>query len=73
MFYTRKEFTMVRTTVVRRVLLLISVLVLLSDSQAESASAGNNVWTSIGPEGGKVTAFAIDPMTPTNVYAGLID
>jgi hypothetical protein len=46
---------MLHTTVVRRVLLLlISALVLLSNGHAASASAENNIWTSIGPEGGTV-------------------
>src|SRR5262250_3185752 len=32
--------------------------------------AGNNVWTSFGPEGGRVYALALDPTTPTTLYAG---
>ena len=27
-------------------------------------------WTSIGPYGGNVTSLAIDPVTPTTLYAG---
>ena len=50
--------------------LLISLLVLLSISQAGIVSAGTNVWTSIGPEGGTIHALAIDPATPTTLYAG---
>src|SRR6266508_1660415 len=34
------------------------------------ASAGVNVWTNGGPEGGIVNALAIDPVTPATVYAG---
>jgi hypothetical protein len=34
------------------------------------ATAGINAWTSIGPEGGAVNALAIDPVTPTTLYAG---
>src|SRR6266540_943436 len=34
------------------------------------ASAGVNVWTSGGPEGGIVNALAMDPVTPATVYAG---
>src|SRR5262245_40581807 len=33
--------------------------------------AGHNVWTSLGPAGVSViTALAIDPSTPTTLYAG---
>ena len=41
----------------------------MSPSLAGSASAGVNTWTSNGPAGGEVTALAIDPNTPTTVYA----
>src|SRR5437867_4925246 len=34
------------------------------------AHAGLNVWTSNGPGGGTVLALAIDPATPSSVYAG---
>ncbi|HYV42887.1 MAG TPA: hypothetical protein VEO02_13940, partial [Thermoanaerobaculia bacterium] len=34
------------------------------------ASAGVNVWTSGGPEGGIVNALAMDPVTPATMYAG---
>jgi hypothetical protein len=47
-------------------------LVLLGISQAESVSAGLNVWTSNGPEGGSINALAIDPVTPTTLYAGTL-
>jgi cysteine-rich repeat protein len=39
-------------------------------ASAPPAQAGINVWTSHGPEGGDVQALAIDPMTPTTLYAG---
>ena len=50
--------------------LLIGLLVLLSTSQVGVVSAGENVWTSHGPEGGIILALAIDPATPTTLYAG---
>jgi len=50
--------------------LLISLLLLLSASQAGIVSAGTNVWTSNGPEGGTIHALAIDPVTPATLYAG---
>jgi hypothetical protein len=50
--------------------LFISRVILLITSQAGTASAGINVWTSIGPEGGRINALAVDPVTPTTLYAG---
>ena len=32
-------------------------------------AAGTNVWTSIGPDGGRVQAIAVDPQNPDTVYA----
>ena len=60
---------MLHTTALRRVL-LIGLLILLSIGQTGSVSAGINVWTSHGPEGGQICALAIDPATPTTLYAG---
>jgi photosystem II stability/assembly factor-like uncharacterized protein len=37
---------------------------------ARPAQAGINVWTSNGPEGVYVGALAVDPTTPTTLYAG---
>jgi hypothetical protein len=37
---------------------------------ARPAQAGINVWTSHGPEGGRVGALAVDPKNPTTLYAG---
>ena len=50
--------------------LLISLLALFITSQAGLVSAGTNVWTSNGPEGGTIIALAIDPVTPATLYAG---
>ena len=47
--------------------LTCAVLVLAG---AHTAQAGINVWTSNGPEGGNVSALAIDPLTPGTLYAG---
>src|SRR5262249_19316819 len=30
--------------------------------------AGDNVWTSVGPEGGSVQALAVDPQNPGTLY-----
>ncbi|HLN58267.1 MAG TPA: hypothetical protein VK416_06875, partial [Thermoanaerobaculia bacterium] len=50
---------------------LITVVVVASMFLAgRIASAGVNVWTSSGPEGGVINALAIDPFTPATVYAG---
>ena len=56
-------------TTLQRVL-LIGLLALFTTSQAGLVSAGTNVWTSNGPEGGTINALAIDPATPTTLYAG---
>ncbi len=60
---------MLHTTTLRKVL-LIGLLTLLIASQAGSVSAGINVWTSNGPADAIVHVLAIDPMTPTTLYAG---
>jgi hypothetical protein len=60
---------MLPTTTLRKVL-LIGLLVLLIGSLAGPASAGSNVWTSNGPEGGRINVLAIDPTMPTTLYAG---
>ena len=57
-------------TMALRSVLLISLLILLSIGQTSSVSAGINVWTSHGPEGGTILALAIDPATPTTLYVG---
>ncbi len=36
----------------------------------QQLQASANVWTSNGPEGGPILAIAIDPHTPTTVFAG---
>jgi len=43
---------------------------LLGFSFAGVAEAGRNVWTTGGPEGGDIRALAVDPVTPTTLYAG---
>ena len=53
-------------------ILLLGLLTLLTMSQASEVSAGNNVWTNIGPEGGNINALTIDPQHPSTVYAGKI-
>jgi len=44
--------------------------VILSLAGGHPAQAGINVWTGNGPEGREVTALAIDPVTPSTLYAG---
>jgi len=56
-------------TALRTVFLIIS-LILIGASLASTVSAAPNVWTSIGPEGGEIDTLAIDPATPTTLYAG---
>jgi hypothetical protein len=44
--------------------------VAIATSLSSVAYAGAGVWTSGGPYGGSVTALAINPTTPTTLYAG---
>jgi len=39
-------------------------------SSTSSVHAGDNVWTTNGPDGGTVAALAIDPVTPATLYVG---
>src|SRR6476469_1721503 len=55
---------------VRSVLLpLLASLAFLCPSVAGVASAGVNTWTTNGPEGGNVLAFAFDPTNAGTIYA----
>ena len=51
-----------------RTALLLSALLLFGS--LHGAEAGVNVWTTNGPEGGSISALAVDPQTPTTLYAG---
>jgi photosystem II stability/assembly factor-like uncharacterized protein len=59
-----------RTTTLGKVLLLILLALLMSIGWLSIFSA---IWTRIGPEGGAIVALAIDPQTPTTLYAGTYD
>jgi photosystem II stability/assembly factor-like uncharacterized protein len=47
------------------------LLLAIGASFATVASAGQGVWTSGGPYGGNVSALAVDPSTPSTLYAGM--
>ncbi len=47
-------------------------MALLCAAFVESADAGVNEWTSQGPSGGHVVALAIDPATPSTLYAATV-
>ena len=51
----------------RGIIAMCAAVILTS---AHTAQAGINIWTTQGPTGGFVRAFAIDPLTPTTLYAG---
>ncbi len=53
-------------TAERAVVALVLALSLL----VPVAAATQNVWTSHSPDGGTITALAIDPQTPATLYAG---
>jgi hypothetical protein len=48
----------------------VTVVLPLVLAVGATADTGRDAWTSIGPEGGSVTALAIDPLDPQVVYAG---
>jgi hypothetical protein len=58
---------LVKTRRVGLALVMMSLWTVLASSQAQ---AGINEWTSNGPGAGVISAFAIDPVTPTTLYAG---
>jgi hypothetical protein len=55
-----------------RKFLLILLLALLSASLPRTVSAGPIFWKRLGFEGGSISALAIDPKTPTTLYAGAL-
>ncbi|MBM4255386.1 MAG: DUF11 domain-containing protein [Deltaproteobacteria bacterium] len=59
-------FYVLRVALTNTIGALVFVLV-----TASTIHAGVNRWTAIGPEGGSVTAFVIDPQTPTTIYIGI--
>ena len=62
-----------RCTAALQRVLLPGLLIVLLISQTSIVSAGFNVWTSIGPEGGYIQSLAINPTTPSTIYAGTDD
>src|SRR5262245_42648365 len=52
---------------------VVLLLVWLWVSSASMVQAGDNVWTSSGPEGRSVLTIALAPTTPTTLYAGTDD
>ena len=59
-----------RTTALAKCLLISLLALLMIPGWSNSVSAGFNVWTSNGPEGGIINALAVDPQTPDIIYAG---
>jgi hypothetical protein len=57
-------------TLVQKAGAVVVALCLLLMGVALPALAGINQWTSIGPEGGYIRVIAIDPSTPSRIYAG---
>lgn len=50
--------------------LTIATTVLLIATGSAPALAQTGTWTSHGPEGGSISAIAVDPRSPSRVYAG---
>jgi hypothetical protein len=60
-----------RLTTTRGKVLLIGMLTLWATlSPPSSTLAESDVWLSIGPEGGWIYTLAINPTTPSTLYAG---
>src|SRR3989442_7907262 len=57
-------------TIARRIRTALLLSALLLFCSLHGAEAGVNVWTTNGPEGGSISALAVDPQTPTTPYAG---
>src|SRR3989454_55095 len=57
-------------TIARRIRTALLLSALLLFGSLHGAEAGVNVWTTNGPEGGSISALAVDPQTPTTLYAG---
>ncbi|MCS6825494.1 MAG: hypothetical protein NZ553_02665 [Caldilinea sp.] len=53
--------------------LLVSMLLVFMDGRPVNAMAAGQTWTPIGPDGGIVYALAVDPTTPTTLYAASED
>ena len=53
----------------RRLAIWMAMLAIFGRERVE---AGDNVWTSIGPDGGVVYALAVDPQNPATVYASTL-
>ena len=45
------------------------ILCIILGMYPAAVRAGTNVWTSIGPDGGRIQAIAVDPQNPDTVYA----
>ena len=50
--------------------LTIATTVLLIATGSAPALAQTGTWVSHGPEGGSISAIAVDPRSPSRVYAG---
>src|SRR2546425_6187721 len=53
-----------------RALLIPIVVIFGCPTSAGVAAAQSGTWISNGPEGGTINALAIDPQTPSTLYAG---
>src|SRR5258708_38002655 len=62
---------MSRKSSIFRIVLIVAVA-LAGFAPASPVSAGTNVWTSSGPGGGSIFTLAIDPASPTTLYAGTL-
>ena len=57
----------------RRGLFLVALVVWSAAVSFRPATAGENTWTSTGPEGGEVRSLAAHPWDSSTIFAGTID
>src|ERR1700694_5973147 len=62
-----RALTISQSSVARMVL---AAAMLAAFSTVAVAQTGGSRWVSIGPEGGMVLALAVDPPSPSTIYAG---
>lgn len=61
---------MLRIVFVALILSLFPPLSLSASPLPATISSVINKWTATGPEGGDINDLAVDPLTPTTLYAG---
>src|SRR5712692_9059649 len=56
----------------RKTVFILMVVLTILEILARTAQAGANVWTPIGPDGGRIHFLTVDPKNPDTLYAGTL-